>query len=59
MHHSQTPGSQNTETRLAGRFWPTDKQRPGETVREWCRRLDAQPHEPWVADPESTAERAS
>lgn len=26
--------------KLRGRFWPTGGQRPGESIADWCRRLD-------------------
>lgn len=38
-----TPSQQEgeSEAQMAGRFWPTDDRRPGETIAEWCRRLDS------------------
>lgn len=26
---------------LKGRYWPTLERRPGESIREWCDRIDS------------------
>lgn len=37
---SAQAGAANRSGRWEGRYWPTERPRPHETVGEWCRRLD-------------------
>lgn len=46
------------EAKLEGRLWPTDDRRPGETVGDWCRRLDGYVNAPHGVDDDETEEVA-
>ena len=40
----RTPSTNAHGDSLSGRYWPTEAQRPGETIRQWVARLDGYSH---------------